>query len=63
MEKETYMGWNIYADWFIGWSATHPDYDPTPLYADDEPSDNRRAWGYTKEECQAEVDIWIEENS
>lgn len=63
MTNNTYKGWDIGPDWFMGWTAVHPDYDPTPLYADDGPSDHRHVWGCTKEECEAEVDIWIEENS
>lgn len=56
-----YRGWSIEPG-YIGWDATHPDYDLTPLYADDGPSDNRHVNARTIEELRAEIDAWFEEN-
>ncbi len=58
---ETYRGWRIGDCWF-GYEATHPDYDPTPVYADDGPSDNRVVIAKTRAGVIVEIDNWIEEN-
>lgn len=59
---ETYRNWSIDLDWFGGWFGTHPDYDPTPLYADDPPSDNRFVHAATIQMVKLEIDYWYEEN-
>ena len=57
---ETYRGWSIGDCWY-GYEATHPDYDPTPVYADDGPSDNRVVTATTRAGLIIEIDNWIEE--
>ena len=65
---DTYRGWEISFDYppipvrNFDWSATHPNYDPTPFYADDGPSDCRVVHAATRECVIAEIDAWIEEN-
>jgi hypothetical protein len=34
----------------------HENYDPTPMYLDDPPADNRCGHGHTIEECKAQID-------
>lgn len=58
---EMYRGWRIYSDDCAGthppgFAFTHEDYDPTPQYADDGPSDNRHGWARTMAEAKAEID-------
>lgn len=66
--QSTYRGWNISYDAKpipvreFDWTATHPDYDPTPLYSGDPPSDDRYVHAATFEGLIVEVDRWIEEN-
>lgn len=60
--NNTYRGWLIEQNWLHEWEATHPDFDPTPVYADDGPSDNRYVTAKTIPELHAEIDFWIEEN-
>jgi len=68
MAADTYRGWNISFDFppipvrDFDWSATHPDYDPAPQYADDGPSDHRVVHAASRETLIAEIDLWIEEN-
>jgi hypothetical protein len=61
VEPRIYRGWDIEPG-YIGWQGTHPDYDPTPLHADDSPGDNRHVHGETASEVMNEIDLWIEEN-
>lgn len=44
-----------------GFAFTHDDYDPTPVYSDDGPSDHRHGWAQTLDEAKAEIDIQIED--
>lgn len=60
-EVETYRGWSIEPA-YIGYAATHPDYDPTPVHADDGPSDNRYVLAKTRAGLIVEIDHWLEEN-
>lgn len=60
-EVETYRGWSIGTCWF-GYEATHPDYDPTPVYADDGPSDTRYVIANTRAGLIVEIDHYLEEN-
>lgn len=43
------------------WIATHKDYDPTPMYADDGPSDHRYFVGRSVEHLKQEIDEWWED--
>ena len=43
------------------WTYTHKDYDPTPVYADDGPSDNRCGYAGSIEAAKAEIDEWYSE--
>ena len=58
-----------YRDWVIGpslasyhrshdWTATHKDYDPSPQYYDDGPSDHRHFTGSSAEDLQRQIDDW-----
>lgn len=64
---DTHRGWSINFDYppipcrDFDWSATHPDYDPTPIYADDGPSDDRVVHGRTRDDVIAEIDAWHDE--
>lgn len=62
VQKDRYRGWLIEQSWIGDWEATHPDYDPTPVYLYDGPSDNRHVSAKTREGVIEEIDIWIEEN-
>ena len=44
-----------------GFAYVHDDYDPTPLHADDGPSDHRHGWERTVEDAKAAIDILEEE--
>lgn len=55
---EKHRGWVIGDSWY-GYEATHPDYDPTPVYADDGPSDNRVVVATTRAGLIVEIDNWI----
>jgi hypothetical protein len=57
---ETHRGWSIGDCWY-GYEATHPDYDPTPVYADDGPSDNRVVTATTRAGLIVEIDNWLAE--
>lgn len=63
-----YRGWSISHDYppvpcrDFDWSATHPNYDPTPYYSDDGPSDHHHVHAATLEGVRAEIDAWIMEN-
>lgn len=59
---EKYRGWLIEQNWLGEWEATHPDYDQTPQYAYDGPSDNRHVSAKTKALVFEEIDEWILEN-
>lgn len=59
---DAHKGWLIEQNWLGQWQATHPDFDPTPMYADDGPSDNRYVIGRTRAEVVEEIDLWIEES-
>lgn len=55
--------WRIYRDDCAGtcregFAFTHDDYDPTPVYADDGPSDYRHGWAPTLVEAKAEIDVF-----
>jgi len=39
-----------------GWVFQHDDFDPTPMYADDPPSDNRYGYGTTLQDCKDQID-------
>lgn len=58
---ETHRGWKISTCWY-GYEATHPDYDPTPVYADDGPSDSRYVTANTRAELILAIDDYLEEN-
>jgi hypothetical protein len=56
-----HRGWLIFLDdcagtQHMGYAFVHEDYDPTPLYADDGPSDHRHGWARTVEQAKAEID-------
>lgn len=58
----TYRGYSIgLADWSpasqFDWEFVHADYDPTPMYADDGPSDHRAGRAASLEACKAEIDM------
>lgn len=60
--NDRHRGWLIEQNWTGWWGATHPDYDPTPIYPYDGPSDHRHVIGKTRDEVIAEIDAFIEEN-
>ena len=62
VQRDTHRGWLIEQNWLNQWEATHPDYDPKPVYLYDGPSDNRYVTGKTRDEVIEEIDVWIEEN-
>lgn len=62
MVIDTYRGWPIEETWLGDYVATHPDFDPTPIYPDDGPSDNRYVTAKTIGGLMAEVDEWIDEH-
>jgi hypothetical protein len=43
------------------WCGTHKDYDPTPVHADDPPSDDRIFYGENPEEVERQIDEWWED--
>ena len=47
----------------MDWQAVHEDYDPTPQYSYDGPSDNRVLFAGTPEDIIRAVDEWHEENA
>ena len=49
VQRDTHRGWLIEQNWLNQWEATHPDYDPTPVYLYDGPSDNRYVTGKTRD--------------
>jgi hypothetical protein len=56
-----HRGWLIFLDdcagtYPMGYAFVHEDYDPTPLYADDGPSDHRHGWARTLDQAKAEID-------
>lgn len=59
---DTHKGWLIEQNWLGMWEATHPDFDPTPMYANDGPSDNRYVTAATRAEVIEEIEEWILEN-
>jgi hypothetical protein len=46
-----------------GYAFCHDDYDPTPVHADDGPSDHRHGWAKTVDAAKAEIDAQIEEQA
>lgn len=62
--EDRYRGWLITFDYppipcrDFDWSATHPDYDPTPNQAEDGPSDDRVVHGRTREAVMEAIDAW-----
>lgn len=59
-----YRDYRIFADDCAGtcppgFAFVHEDYDPTPMYADDPPSDHRHGWERTVEAAKAEIDAQI----
>ena len=61
-DDRTHRGWLIELNWLNEWEATHPDFDPTPTYLYDGPSDNRIVRAKTLPELREEIDAWHEEN-
>lgn len=67
IKPDLHRGWTISFDYppipwrEFDWTATHPDYDPTPVYGDDIPGDDRIVHGPTRESVIAAVDAWIAE--
>lgn len=59
---DTHRNWLIEQNWLGQWEATHPDFDPTPQFLYDGPSDNRYVTARTRNEVIEEIDLWIEEN-
>lgn len=56
-----YRNYRIYLDDCAGTHATgygfvHDDYDPTPMFADDGPSDHRHGFARTVQEARDEID-------
>lgn len=55
-----HKGFRIYLSDFMfdgmQYEYVHDDYDPTPLYADDPPSDNRHGYARTIDNAKAEID-------
>jgi hypothetical protein len=60
---DTYRGWRIAEHFYCGWQATHPDFDPTPVYADDGPSDFRYVFAGSLNELHHAINEWIEEDA
>ena len=64
---DIYRGWSISFDnppipcRQFDWSATHPDYDPTPNHVDDGPGDDRIVHGRTREDVISAIDGWYAE--
>jgi hypothetical protein len=61
-----HRGWLIFLDDCagthpMGYAFVHEDYDPTPLYADDGPSDQRHGWERTLDAAKAEIDCQEDE--
>lgn len=65
--SDAHRGWRISFDFppvpfrEFDWSATHPDYDPTPVYADGPAGDDRIVHGRTREDVIAAIDAWHDE--
>jgi hypothetical protein len=51
-----YRGYRIYPGDWMPWSFVHDDYDPTPVHADDGPSDHRHGYGKTVSDCREQID-------
>ena len=61
-EKIAYRDFTITrALYEMEWVGVHNDYDPTPWYLYDGPSDTRIFYGATVEEVKAEIDVWYDE--
>jgi hypothetical protein len=58
---DTHRGWLIEQNWLGEWEATHPDFDPTPVYLDDGPSDNRYVTAKTRADVIEAIDDWYAE--
>lgn len=43
------------------WEYVHKDYDPTPMYADDGPSDHRIGRCASEQECRDEIDMALDD--
>ena len=56
---DTHRGWLIQENWAGAYEATHPDFDPTPVYADDDPSDTRHVSATTRAGVIDEIDAWF----
>lgn len=56
---DTHRGWLIKENWAGAYEATAPDFDPTPVYADDGPSDNRCVFADTRLGVIDEIDEWL----
>ena len=56
---DIHRGWRIEQNWLGEWEATHPDFDPTPVYADDGPSDDRHVSAKTRPGVIDEIDTWL----
>ena len=58
----TYRGWSIDPAYY-GWQAIGPNYDASWEGEEDGWVDNgEKAWGRTREECEAAVDEWFDEH-
>lgn len=51
-----YRGHKIYPGDGTAWEFQHDDYDPTPMYADDGPSDHHCGHGKSVAECRELID-------
>ena len=63
-----HRNWRIYLDDCagtarVGYAFTHDDYDPTPIHADDGPSDDRHGWEPSLAGAMAEIDSFEEQSS
>lgn len=51
-----YRGYRIYPGDWTPWEFQHDDFDPTPLYAFDGPSDHRAGHGKDVQDCRDQID-------
>lgn len=63
LNPDRHREWLIEQNWLGEWCATHPDYDPTPVYLYDGPSDSRVVYGKTRDEVIEEINLWFEETT
>lgn len=57
-DKFEYRDWEIFVNYgsisvATDWAATHKDYDGAP-----DGNDDRYVWGFSVEDCAAQIDDW-----